>query len=135
MPSKKDKVKKTCRICLGDEESVDEDTMYVNLCKCKGSCEFVHIICLKNWIQSKIKTKVSGTSVLYKLKKLECEVCKEPLPSVLKIKDKKVPIFNIERPECPYMILQGFSKEKANSKELYMIPIVNDEPIKLVSFL
>jgi len=128
-------VKKTCRICLGDEESVDEDTMYVNLCKCKGSCEFVHIICLKNWIQSKIKTKVSGTSVLYKLKKLECEVCKEPLPSVLKIKDKKVPIFNIERPECPYMILQGFSKEKANSKELYMIPIVNDEPIKLVSFL
>jgi len=70
--------------------------------------------------------------VLYKLKKLECEVCKEPLPSVLKIKDKKIPIFHIERPECPYVILQGFSKEKTNSKELYLIPILNNEPIKLV---
>lgn len=111
---------------------MDEDTLYVNLCKCKGSCEFVHIVCLKNWIQSKIKTKVSGPSVLYKLKKLECEVCKEPLPSVLKVKDKRIHIFHIERPEYPYIILQGFSKEKTNSKELYLIPIVNDEPIKMV---
>lgn len=122
---------------MGDDEPIDDDTLYVNLCKCKGSCEFVHIICLKNWIQSKIKTKASGPAVLYKLKKLECEVCKEPLPSVLNIMNKKIPIFHIERPECPYMILEGIfkdpQKEKNNSsKELFMVPILNEEPIKLV---
>ena len=114
---------------------MDEDGLYVNLCKCKGSCEYVHIICLKNWIQSKVKTKVSGATILYKLKNLECEVCKEPLPRVLRYKEKKIPIFNIEKPECPYMILQGFSKEKKegkNSQEIYMLPILGDEPIKMV---
>lgn len=121
---------------MGDDEPIDEDGLYVNLCKCKGSCQYVHIICLKNWIQSKVKTKVSGSTVLYKLKKLECEVCKEPLPKVLRYKEKKINIFHIEKPECPYLILQGFSKEKKpNSCEIYLLPIINDEPIKLVIYL
>ncbi len=86
-----------------------------------------------------MKTKVSGSTVLYKLKKLECEVCKEPLPRVLRYREKRIPIVNIEKPDCPYLILQGFNKEKKeggkNSQEIYMLPMLNEEPIKIVNII
>lgn len=43
----------SCKICLCDEST--EDDPLINPCKCKGSCELIHIGCLKNWINSKVK--------------------------------------------------------------------------------
>ncbi len=42
-----------CKFCLCDE--VTEENYMISPCKCKGSCEGVHIDCLKMWIDSKIK--------------------------------------------------------------------------------
>ncbi len=42
----------------------------------EGSCEFVHLACLKHWMASKISRKISGTTIHYKTKYLECEVFK-----------------------------------------------------------
>ena len=130
----KNKLKKTCRICLSDDDytGVDDDLLYINPCKCKGSCEYVHLICLKQWIAKKVKVKMSGCTVFYKMKKFECEVCKEPLPKSIQIGDKTHNIFNIERPEVPYLILECISKEKKNSQGFYLINFLGQEPIKLV---
>lgn len=37
----------------------------------------------------------------------------------------------IERPSCPYIILEGISKEKKVSKGLYLIHSVDAQPAKL----
>jgi E3 ubiquitin-protein ligase DOA10 len=46
----------------------------INPCACKGSCEFVHLNCLKLWMNAKIKKHMSGCATYFKTKYLECEV-------------------------------------------------------------
>ena len=41
----------TCKICLF--ETIKEDDPFITPCKCKGTCEFVHFSCLKEWIDSR----------------------------------------------------------------------------------
>lgn len=41
-------VQKICKICLMEEEGDEE--FLCNPCDCKGSCEYVHFECLKNWV-------------------------------------------------------------------------------------
>ena len=48
----------TCKVCLGDEQT--EDNFLLSPCKCKGSCELIHLLCLKQWIQSKILKETQG---------------------------------------------------------------------------
>ena len=45
-----------CKISLS-EESTEQDPL-ISPCLCKGSCEFVHVSCLKNWINSKVKKEL-----------------------------------------------------------------------------
>lgn len=42
-----------CKVCLCSEET-DEDPL-ISPCKCKGSLKKIHIGCLKQWINSKVK--------------------------------------------------------------------------------
>jgi E3 ubiquitin-protein ligase DOA10 len=60
----------TCKICLSDETS--PDNILLSPCKCKGSCELVHMGCLKVWIDSKVKKQVSGVVSTYNFTKFEC---------------------------------------------------------------
>lgn len=43
----------SCKFCLCEEQT--DDNILISPCNCKGSCEGVHIECLKMWINSKIK--------------------------------------------------------------------------------
>jgi hypothetical protein len=117
---------------LGDDENQGDDYIFVNPCKCKGTSKFVHISCLKQWITSKVNIKESGSAVFYKMKKLECEVCKEPLPRSININRKVFDIVDIRKPEGPYMILSFRSKDKKQSSGIFVIDFLAGEQIKLV---
>ena len=45
--------KHACKICLDETET--EDNFLFHPCKCKGSSGTVHIECLLQWIQIKVK--------------------------------------------------------------------------------
>ena len=45
------------------------DNFLISPCKCKGSCEGVHVQCLKMWIDSKVKKEVTGMVVSYNFTK------------------------------------------------------------------
>lgn len=49
------------------------------------------------------------------MKKLECEVCKDPLPRVIKVNNKSYNIVDIQKPDLSYMILDCVSKDKKTS--------------------
>jgi len=42
---------KACRICLDDME--EEDNPFITPCKCAGSMKFIHLKCLREWLDSK----------------------------------------------------------------------------------
>jgi hypothetical protein len=46
-----------CKICWSDTET--EDNPKVNACKCDGSVKYVHFLCLKRWLETKMTMKQS----------------------------------------------------------------------------
>ena len=71
-------VRGQCKVCLSEEQT--SDNFLVSPCKCKGSCASIHLLCLKQWIQSKICKETQGIVDSYNFTKFECEICKDPFP-------------------------------------------------------
>ena len=46
--------KKSCRICLC-EESEEKDDPIISPCLCKGFSGYIHLMCLREWLNSKRK--------------------------------------------------------------------------------
>ena len=127
---------KVCRFCLQEEEKneVNEEYYFVNPCYCKGSCEYVHIYCLKQWISNKVVKKMCESVTQYKMKKFECEVCQAPLPKSVFVNKKSFNIIDFEKPDnIPHLILECLNPDKKHSKTLYILKAISNEPIKLVN--
>jgi len=43
----------TCKVCM--EDFSDQSNFLFSPCKCSGSCKYIHLACLRNWIISKVK--------------------------------------------------------------------------------
>lgn len=71
-----------CRICL--QSSVEENNPMISICKCKGSMNIIHLKCLNIWLQHKLTTRemFKKLGVTYTVKAYNCEICKEPYPSM-----------------------------------------------------
>lgn len=127
-------IKKTCRICLSDDECLDESNLFfISPCECKGSCKFVHFACLQSWINSKIVEKSHGNTTNYLWKRFECEVCEKQYPKHIIYGGKKFNLLDIKLPQGPYLLLENISREKKKSKGITIIKSSPNET-KLVSF-
>ena len=128
---------KMCRYCLMEEEEGDEDdinTLLLYPCKCAGSSGGVHFSCLKNWIKHKIVSRSNNNTATYAWKKLECEVCKEPLPRNIKYRGKFHELISVEKPGCPYIILEKINNSSNSDKKSSMLSLIvphENDPIRL----
>ena len=76
-----------CRICLSeDNESLNP---LFSPCKCSGTMKYIHLDCLKEWLNSKKVTKENAFSRTYFWKTLECELCKTTFPNMIKTQHSK----------------------------------------------
>lgn len=128
--------KRQCRICLLDEEDTEE--VLVNPCNCKGTSEYMHIKCLQDWISSKVKKKVNQSASCVYWKKLNCEICKVPLPDLVEVENQRMQLVPIYRSEAPYILLERVFYDKTkdnhttNSKTMIVLTIQKDaENIKM----
>ena len=126
---------KICRICLGDHVSDDpiENTL-ISPCACKGTCEHVHLKCLKQWLDSK-KSRVENSNhvcLTFNFKKISCEICKEALPYSIKLEGGEYDIVDIKSPvDAPYIILEKIENTKEN-RGLYLIKS-STQQVKIVT--
>jgi FHA domain/RING-variant domain len=109
----------------------DEEDFFVSPCNCKGSCEFVHIQCLKQWIRSKTLIKPTGCALTYLWKNLECEVCKKGLPKKMKLNDQIIELVTIEKPQTAYLLLEKFCRETRTISSATIIQFLSGEIIKI----
>ena len=84
-----------CRICYG-ENSIEENPL-ICPCTCKGSMKFIHFLCLKNWLNSKIESELNlnserKTTISYNKKDIYCELCNTQYPDYIRYKGK---LYNI----------------------------------------
>ena len=84
-----------CRICLGEDEEDGQNPM-IHPCKCDGTMKFIHLKCLKEWMNSKRLVYNGDRVKSYFWKALECELCKMPFEN--KLKDELFQIMEFDRP-------------------------------------
>lgn len=70
-----------CKICLSHQDDEETNPM-TNLCKCAGTISWVHFICLKSWMGTKLSIKENEKKTVksYNMKSFNCEICKTPYP-------------------------------------------------------
>ncbi|ORM41435.1 uncharacterized protein BXIN_2516 [Babesia sp. Xinjiang] len=95
---------KICRICLEDEQSGP----LVVPCKCNGSMKYVHLACVRTWVQGrlKIKDEEGKPHITYFLQNLKCELCSVPYPSYVDVESVWTDFLGIEEPAPPYAVLE-----------------------------
>ena len=106
-----------CKVCLqGEDNSADK---LVAPCQCRGSCRYIHLECLREWVKSKVRKEHKGIVTSYCFRKWECELCKTPLPKSFFVDDREEPMLRVERPRAPYVILEKL--HPSTEKDLFVI--------------
>ena len=90
--------KKICRICLCEDEGEKENPL-VSPCNCDGTMKYIHIDCLKGWVNSKWAQKETQIVKTYLWKILTCELCKQRFPDFVKYEGKSYDLIQYEVPE------------------------------------
>lgn len=122
-----------CKVCLCSQET-DNDPL-ISPCLCKGSVAKIHVGCLKQWINSKVKKQINDIALSYNFTKFECEICKTPFPQIIKVQDKQIEMMTIQKPNKPYIILESLNRNIGElSKEercLHLISAKEGIPLKI----
>ena len=112
-----------CRICY-DRQRDKEDPL-LSHCKCDGSVKYIHLNCLKQWLRSKVTIRSNENSTTYHWKFLECEICKTELPLSLKFKGTVFNLFDFEKPQAPYIVLEAVPSDRSANKAMHVISMTN----------
>lgn len=119
----------SCRICY-DRES-EEDNPLLSFCKCDGSVKYTHLLCLKQWLRSKVGVRHTQSCATYSWKSLECEICKMELPLSLRRRGQLFNLFDFEKPQCPYIILEALCTQHSTAKYVHVISTAAKSCIRL----
>lgn len=76
-------------------------------------------------------SKSNNNTATYQWKKLECEVCKQSLPRQIKYLEEFHELITVEKPACPYIMLERISPSDQKSSTLSLIVPNDHEPIRL----
>ena len=130
--SKKNNKNKICRICYMEEEDNEENPL-VQPCICSGSMKYIHLKCLKHWINTRSFDKVESNELcsIYIIKPVECELCKTKFPDFIRHNGKLFALLDFNYEYKNYITLESLTLDKHKNKFLYVISLDNNKKIKL----
>eukprot|EP01056_Protomagalhaensia_sp_Gyna25_P003412 Protomagalhaensia_sp_Gyna_25__3411@NODE_307_length_3966_cov_29_644512_g238_i0_p2_GENE_NODE_307_length_3966_cov_29_644512_g238_i0NODE_307_length_3966_cov_29_644512_g238_i0_p2_ORF_typecomplete_len591_score88_08FHA/PF00498_26/8_6FHA/PF00498_26/2_1e10YopYscD_cpl/PF16697_5/8e02YopYscD_cpl/PF16697_5/60YopYscD_cpl/PF16697_5/2_3e10RINGv/PF12906_7/1_3e12CEND1/PF15677_5/0_0011CEND1/PF15677_5/4_7e03Fer2_4/PF13510_6/0_29zfRING_2/PF13639_6/0_37FANCL_C/PF11793_8/0_49K_channel_TID/PF07941_11/5_3e03K_channel_TI len=94
-----------CRICLL-EGGVDDDPL-VRACQCKGSIMYVHLDCLRHWVNGRLNLTEDPSRSCCFIRQLQCELCKSPYPSTVTSRGVRLPIVKVPNVQPPFIVLEN----------------------------
>ena len=127
----KRKKKKICRICY-IEDDTDENPL-IQPCICSGTMRYIHLDCLKQWIGTKslIKLESNDKCTIYKIKPVECELCKSKLPDYVKHNNILYCVLDHHSDYKSYICIESLSVDKRKNRFLYIGNLENKKEIKI----
>ena len=127
---------KLCRICYGEDSTIDNPLIYP--CICKGSMKYIHYECLKNWLNSKIEEDISVDDenneievISYNRKDISCELCKEKLPDYIKYNNRFYNISFYKPKFNEFIVLESMRADKHRAKFIHIISFDTKDSINL----
>lgn len=119
----------TCRICLSYE--ADSTNPLISPCKCSGSMKFIHLLCLRHWLNSRKISRMTDNCVTFSWKSIDCEICKSNIPFSLDRMGKESELLRIEKPKSPFLVLEGVGNDKNSNKGVHIVGITGNNLISL----
>ena len=118
---KEAKSNKLCRICYGEEEN-DENPL-LQPCTCSGSMKYIHLNCLKTWINTSVNIKLESSEYcnIYSYKPAECELCKTTFPDFVRHKGKLYEILDFYNNYSSFLIFECLTSDKIQNKFMYVV--------------
>ena len=106
-----------CRICY---DSGEESNPLIAPCKCSGSMQYVHLSCLRKWMDGRLSVNTQApsrdgtTTVSYFWRNLDCELCKQAYPTTVERPRRQsvtgvemVDLYELPKPTTPYVVLES----------------------------
>ena len=130
------KTLRICRICYGEEDIIlEHDNPLVQPCKCSGSLKYIHLNCLKQWLNTKSITKVESNNnnnySIFFVKKIECEICKTKFPDFIKHNETLYEILDFKSEFENYFTLESLTIDKNNNRCIYVVNLNNNIKVKI----
>ena len=130
------KNKPICRICYG--EDTNEENPLICPCICKGSMKYIHYLCLKNWLNSKIEEELSEDSsirnpdcISYNRKDIACELCKEKFPDYIIHNNIYYNILFYKPKFEEFIILESMKSSIVKNKYIHVVSLENKDYISI----
>ena len=116
---------KACRICYLEEET--KDNPLVQPCTCSGSMKYIHINCLKKWVNKSVFTLLESRQYcnIYQYKTDECELCKTKFPDRICHKGKNYDILEFYNDFTNCLIIESLTMDKMKNRYLYVVNLDN----------
>lgn len=130
----KSKNAKVCRICYGEEDLIEDiDNPLVQPCKCSGSLKYIHLNCLKHWLNTKSCNKILSNKnfSMFLVKLIECEICKSKFPDFVIHKNKLFEILDFKSEFENYLTLESLTIDKNNNRCIYVINLDKNIQLKI----
>jgi len=126
----------TCRICLLDGAGQEDGGIdpLIRPCQCRGSIEYVHLGCLRNWI--KMQLSLSDTPCgSYFYRPPGCELCRSVYPAYIykgKWGNERETLVEVPRTTPPFITLENMVRDSQQhtSKGLHVISLADNKLLK-----
>jgi hypothetical protein len=96
--------------------------------------QYIHLDCLREWLEGKKHMKETPVVNSYIWKGLECEICKEPYDDEITLKDGRIASllnYVIHPDAASYMIIESVTN--TTSKTIHVINFTQKRKIRVVS--
>jgi len=105
----------------------------ISPCNCTGSMKYIHLECLKEWLEGKKHMKETAYVNSYIWKNLECEICKSSYNDMITLKDGRVVSllkYNVHEDAHSYMIIESVTN--TTSKTIHVINFNAKKKVRVV---
>ena len=119
-----------CRICLG--ETAYSENPLISPCNCDGTMKYVHLLCLREWLKSKMSVRESGSVVTYSCTTVACELCKEAFPETIEYQGASISLVDFHLADLAYVVLEDLLNP-TEDRLFYVISLYEGASIRIVS--
>ncbi|KAF4675734.1 hypothetical protein FOL47_007325 [Perkinsus chesapeaki] len=135
-----------CRICLLEASGSDEEDPLIEACACRGSIRYVHLGCLRHWIQGRLclgGNEGHNSPHTYLFRQLTCELCRTSYPMNIVFSDGSMSqLVPMPETKAPYLVLEnmmridpaaegGEGQSSIHSRGVYVISLAGKKALKL----
>lgn len=91
--------------------------------------KYLHVACLQQWLKNRLVSRNTEKSLHYSWKALDCELCKQPLPSAVTVQGNYYSLISVDATDIPYVIFESYKRGLATTRGVHLIKLIDSNPV------